>query len=75
VAARGASAGAAPARAHKDTLEQVDGLERQRERLEARAAADIARLERIALCLELTAPTDSLPALSERLAHLIAEAA
>ncbi|MCC6336203.1 MAG: hypothetical protein IT380_19725 [Myxococcales bacterium] len=62
-------------RAHKDTLEQVDGLERQRERLAARAAAEVARLERAALCLEVAPPTGSLATLAERLAHLTAETA
>ncbi|MEW5740855.1 MAG: hypothetical protein AB1938_18190, partial [Myxococcota bacterium] len=62
-------------RAHKDTLEQVDGLQRQRERLEARAAAEVARLERAALCLELAAPSGSLTALAERLSQLTVEAA
>lgn len=41
------------ARVHRDTLEQLDGLRRRRERLEATAAAEAAWLETAAFTVEL----------------------
>jgi hypothetical protein len=60
-------------RVHKDTLEQVDGLTRQRERLEAKASAELTRLERAALALELAPAGCSLGAVVERLEALARE--
>lgn len=57
-------------RVHKDTLEQVDGLARQRERAEAKASAELARLERAALSLELAPPSGGLAPIAERLEAL-----
>lgn len=61
-------------RAHRDTLEQVDGLTRRRERLEARARATLALLERAALALEATSPTEPLGEVVARLDLLAGEA-
>lgn len=60
-------------RVHKDTLEQVDGLKRQRERMEAKASAELARLERAALSLELAPASGSLSGVVERLEALARE--
>lgn len=62
-------------RVHKDTLEQVDGLKRQRERVEAKASAELARLERAALSLELAPAQGSLSGVVERLEALAREEA
>jgi hypothetical protein len=61
-------------RVHRDTLEQVDGLNRQRERLEARAATGVALLERAALCLEVAPASASLADVTSRLEALSARA-
>lgn len=60
-------------RVHKDTLEQVDGLSRQRERVEAKASAELARLERAALSLELAPAGGALGGVVERLEALARE--
>jgi hypothetical protein len=61
-------------RVHRDTLEQVDGLVRQRERLEARAATGVALLERAALCLEVAPASASLADVASRLEALSSRA-
>lgn len=60
-------------RVHKDTLEQADGLQRQRERVEAMASAELARLERAALSLELAPASGALSGVVERLEALARE--
>ena len=59
-------------RVHQDTLEQLDGLHRQVERLEARAAAETGWLETAAFSLELAPKSEpALVELASRLQTLI----
>jgi hypothetical protein len=61
-------------RVHQDTLEQVDGLRRKVERLEARSAAEAGWLETAAFSVELSPKSESgLRDLASRLATLTAK--
>ncbi|MEW6430145.1 MAG: hypothetical protein AB1730_01445, partial [Myxococcota bacterium] len=60
-------------RVHRDTLEQLEGLARRQERAEAKASAELARLERAALSIELAPSSGALAGVVERLEALAGE--